>query len=299
MLESLMNFEQMNKRPWMVFFWALAICSVAILVAMQLNFHINVSGVDINLTGMFAVLFTVIPSVFFVTMMIKREEAIEEEYIKKHYHESVFWERHSKDLLVFLFYFAGITLAFSIWTMYLPADAFVVQVAKINQIHGLTGAASGTSGMATSVSTIYNIFSNNMQVMFFSFLFAFIFGAGAVFIIVWNASILGVYIGNLSSSIAHIPGISMLFIAHGVPEIGGYIAAALAGGLISVAIIRRHGTKVLNTVIYDAILILVFAVFSIGCGAVIEAGSGLIFVGGLVAWWGAFIYMLLRFFLKL
>jgi len=87
-------------------------------------------------------------------------------------------------------------------------------------------------------------------------------------------------------------------ILHGVPEIAGYVAAALAGGLISAAIIRRHGSKVLTRVLYDAILIIIFAVFSIVCGAFIEASTGIFFWGALVLWWGVFVYMLFRFFLK-
>lgn len=299
MLESFVNFKEVNQRPWLAFIWALVICSVAILVSIQLSFHINVSQVSVNLTGIFAVLFTVIPSVYFMTMLIKREEAMEEEYIKKHYHETEFWERHVKDLMIFLFYFAGVTLAFSVWTMLLPGDSFIVQVAKINQIHGLSGAASATGFAASPLADMSAVFYNNMQVLFFSFLFGFIFCGGAVFIIVWNASILGVYIGRLAESLLHIPGISALFIAHGVPEIGGYIAAALAGGLISVAIVRRHGQDVISRVILDAILVLMFALFSVFCGAMIEATAGIYFWLFLTVWWGTFIYMLLRFLMKL
>ena len=308
MLESFVNLKQINERPWLFFVWAMVVTSVAILVAVQLSFYIFVQGTSINLTGMFAVLFTVIPSVFFVTVLIKREEATEEEYVKKRYHESAFWERHARDIFIFLLYFAGVTLAFAMWALILPEGTFVVQVSKICQINpgfpgcsGITGAATEIAGGASGqMGSTFAIFYNNMQVMFFSFLFAFIFGAGAVFIIVWNASILGVYIGEISSHILDIPGLSLAFIAHGVPEIAGYIAAALAGGIISVAIIRRHGSDVMSKVVFDAILVLIFAMFSILCGALIEAGGGTIYFWAcLVIWWGTFLYMLLRFFLKL
>lgn len=293
MLESFVNFKEISSRPWMIFIWGFVISTVAILVSTQLWFHINVSNVDVNLTGIFAVIFTIIPSVFFVTMMIKREEALEEDYIKKHYHESRFWERHVKDFMIFLYFFAGVTLAFAVWTILIPGSAFTVQVAKINQMRGLAGAATELSPVFT------RILFNNLYVMLFSFAFSFIFGAGAVFIIVWNASILGVAIGKDAGSLLHIPAISSMFVLHGVPEIAGYVAAGLAGGIISAAIIRKHGSDVIGRVLIDAMLILMFAVFSVFCGAVIEASVGMTFWAAMVVWWGAFIYMILKFLLKL
>jgi len=306
MLESFINFKEINERPWLVFVWAFIVSSVAILVSMWLSFHVLISGINVDLTGLFAVIFTIIPSVFFVTLLIKREEALEEEYIKKHYHDDRFWERHSRDLMIFLLFFAGITLAFAFWYVILPAtwsmlfgaeilseNVFMVQVSKISQIRGLAGSATELHPQ------FLPIFANNMQVMFFSFLFSFIFGAGAVFIIAWNASILGIAIGQISESLWYIPTVSMGFVLHGVPEIAGYLAAALAGGLLSAAIIRGHGSEVLKKVLRDAVLILLFAFFSIICGAVIEASGGMIFLGSLVLWWGAFIYMIMRFFFKL
>jgi len=274
MLESFVDFDEIEKRPWVIFFWSLVLTSIAILVANQLWFHINISGINVNLTGIFSVMFTVIPSVFFVTMVIKREEALEEEHIKKHYFGGGwFWQRHEKDLIVFLLYFTGVTLAFTIWSMILPGDAFLVQTAKINQIHGLTGAATGAlsgASSASQASIFYSIFMNNMQVMIFAFLFSFIFGAGAVFILVWNASILGVYIGQLTKHFLDIPVVSLSFIPHGVPEIAGYIMAGLAGGLISAAVIRRHGSKVLSVVVTDAIKIMIVAFVLILLAAGIE-----------------------------
>jgi len=292
MLESFVNFKEINERPWMVFVWGFIISTVAVLISAQLWFHVNVSNVEVNLTGLFAVIFTIIPSVFFVTIMIKREEALEEEYIKKHYHESRFFERHVKDFIIFLYFFAGVTLAFAFWFMILTGSTFIVQVSKINQMRGMTGAVTGID------PSFISILSNNLNVMFFSFMFSFILGAGAVFIIVWNASILGVAIGKDAASILHIPAISSLYVLHGVPEIAGYIAAALAGGLISAAVIRRHGSRVLSKVIYDAMLIVIFAVFSVVCGAFIEASGGMFFWTALCLWWGVFVYMLIRFFIK-
>ncbi len=305
MLESIVTYSGVSRRPWMVFVWGFIISSVAILVSTQLWFHVSVSGISVNLTGIFSVLFTIIPSIFFVTMLIRKEEDAEEKDIKRHYHETQFWERHVRDFMIFLFFFAGVTLAFAFWYLILPGvwggvfgteiaakDAFVVQVSKINQMRGMTGAATGLSPYFSPILT------NNLNVMMFSFIFSFIFGAGAVFIIVWNASILGVAIAKDARHIFDIPTLSSLYVMHGVPEIAAYVSAALAGGLISAAIIRRHGSDILGRVVIDATFILMFSVFSVVCGALIEASTGAIFWGATILWWGGFVYLLLRFFLK-
>ena len=262
MLESLVKFSELNKKPYTAFIWALIICSIAILLSTQISYQMYVSGITINLTGIFSVVFALIPSVFFVTLLIKKEELIEEKYIKKHY-EKAFWERHERDIMIFLFFFAGLTIAFAFWSFVLPKTFFQVQTAKINQIHGLTGAA-------TQNSVFMSIFVNNMQVLLFSFIFSFLFGAGAVFIIIWNASILGVYIGQLSKSIWQIPIVSLAFLPHGIPEIAGYVCAGLAGGLISAAIIRTSNKKILRIVALDAVKILLLGIFLIFIGAGIE-----------------------------
>jgi uncharacterized membrane protein SpoIIM required for sporulation len=240
-----------------------------------------------------------------MTILIKKEERFEEDEIKKHYHETQFWERHVNDFMIFLLFFAGVTLAFAFWYLVLPGvwgglfgteiaakDAFVVQVSKINQMRGMAGAATELSPY------FYPILTNNLNVMIFSFIFSFIFGAGAAFIIVWNASILGVAIAKDAKSVFDIPSLSFLYVMHGVPEIAAYVSAALAGGLISAAIIRRHGSDILGRVVIDAFFILMFSVFSVVCGALIEASTGAIFWGATILWWGAFVYMLLRFFFK-
>ncbi len=257
MIESLLSFEQVNRRPWLTAVWAFLLANVALLLSSQIAG--SFTGVDF---GFFGILFVVIPSVYFIVTLFKQEERIEENIIK--FRQKGLWERHEKDILIFLFYFLGLTIAFSIWSFALPDGAFSVQTAKISQIRGLTGAA------VSSIDSFSAILLNNIQVMLFSFFFSFIFGAGAVFIIEWNASILGVYIGQLSKSVWEIPIVTLAFLPHGIPEIAGYVAAGLAGGLISAAITRKNPPKILETIIFDAIKILIIAVALLVLGAAIE-----------------------------
>ena len=98
MLESLIKYREIEKNPWMMALWAVLISSVGILFSIQLAYTIRVSGTTMNLAGIFSVLFTIIPSVYFITLYIKKEEKHDEEDIARHYSKG-FWTRHDKDML--------------------------------------------------------------------------------------------------------------------------------------------------------------------------------------------------------
>lgn len=264
MLESMITFDDIYEKPYKIFIWAFAICSVAVFVSTQVAGSVSSIGF-----GYFVVLFTIIPSVYFFTELIKKEEAIEEKMIKK-YRNGSFFSRHERDLLIILLYFAGITLSFAIWSFLTP-DSFSIQIDKINQIKGVSGQITEFTGHAANFETFERIFVNNMQVFVISFIFSLLFGAGAVFIIVWNASVLGVYIGQLSKYIWHIPIVSLSFLPHGVFEIGGYICAGLAGGIVSASILRKNNKDVIKIVIFDSIKLIFVGVMAIMLGAGIEA----------------------------
>lgn len=266
MLESLVNFKEINERPYMMAVWAFIICCIAILISSQVP--LSVPGTN---SGFIVVLFVIIPSAYFITVFIKKEEEMEETALEKHLYGS-FWARHEKDILVLLFYFFGLTLAFSVWSFFLPQTFFEAQITKINEIQGMASGMTGqATGAAAGPAAFSRILVNNLQVMFFSFIFSFIFGAGAIFIIAWNASVLGVYIGQLSKYVWHIPIVYLSFLPHGIPEIAGYLFAGLAGGLMSAAIIRKNTNEVLKVVAVDVVKILLVGIALIVLGAGIES----------------------------
>jgi uncharacterized membrane protein SpoIIM required for sporulation len=264
MFESILSFEKAEKKPWLMMIWAAVLASIAVLISAQISYKVQISGQWFNLSGLFTVMFVIIPSAYYITQWIKRDERMEEEAIKK-FHRNSFWEKHGSYIMISLFFFAGLTLAFSFWSYALPEDFFQVQSSKINQIQGVTGAL--THG---DFGSFARILSNNLQVTAFAFIFSLFFGAGAIFIIAWNASILGVYISQLSKHILEIPWWSIFFLPHGIPEIGGYLCAGLAGGLISAAVLRKNDKKVLQIIILDSLKILGIGIVLILLGAAIE-----------------------------
>lgn len=266
MLESLINFKEISEKPYMMGVWAFIVCCISVLISSQVP--LSVPGTN---SGFMVVLFVIIPSAYFLTVFIKKEERIEEDEIE-HHREKSLWGRHEKDILVLLFYFFGLAMAFAVWSFFLPQSFFGAQITKVNEIQGMSAGMTGQiTGDAAGAAMFNRILVNNLQVMFFSFIFSFIFGAGAVFIIVWNASVLGVYIGQLSKYAWHIPIVSLSFLPHGIPEIAGYLCAGLAGGILSSAIIRKNHPEVIKMIAVDVTKILLVGIGLIVLGAGIEA----------------------------
>ena len=120
-------------------------------------------------------------------------------------------------------------------------------------------------------------------------MFSFIFGSGAIFIITWNASVIGTAMGNFIrtklSAYASATGLvsvgdylqaaslSLLrYFIHGIPEITAYFVAGLAGGILSVSIIKKEfGTKSFEKIILDVSTLLIIAILLIFVGALLEA----------------------------
>ncbi|MBN2101712.1 MAG: stage II sporulation protein M [Candidatus Aenigmarchaeota archaeon] len=284
MLESILNFKEISKNPHLAFIWSFIITCVAIFISLQLSYEIHIgSGQIFSLTGIFSVVFTVIPLVYLMTYALKREEKIEEDEIRHHYTEKNILERHLYDILFFLFTFLGITMGYALFSFILPESVFQIQLLKISELQGsisgqllikntsmfsefFTGAITANPSAA-----FYTIFINNLKVLGFAFVFSLLYGCGAVFIIVWNASILGVYIGFLAENITHIPVVALSFLPHGLPEIGGYLFAGMAGGILSASLIRRHSMEITKKIFLDCLILLCVGVFLILAAAGIEA----------------------------
>jgi len=207
------------------------------------------------------------------------------------FEESKIFSRTSKDrghketLPFFVFMFLGTVIAFTFWFTVFPEttvnNLFSIQINTIEQINSnISGDFSGGHLLA--------IILNNFRVLFFVLLFSFIYGAGAIFILTWNASVISVAIGNTAREILsstagtvgattvaghfHAVSLSSLrYLIHGIPEIGSYFVAGLAGGMISIAVIRHElFDKKFNKVLLDSLNLIMFSIGLILLSAIIE-----------------------------
>ena len=136
---------------------------------------------------------------------------------------------------------------------------------SVKQEKGITAKA------VSEMQDVFNIFSNNLFVLLFTLLFSLTFGAGAIFILAWNASVIATAIGMLvriNFLQFYLP--FLMYLTHGIPEIAAYFLIALAGGILSTAVIRhdiRHGRM---RILYDILLLVIISVLLLFLAALIE-----------------------------
>ena len=138
--------------------------------------------------------------------------------------------------------------------------------------------------MATGgVVTFSDFFLNNTQVMILIFILSMLFGAGAIFILAWNASVIGVYAGLIVNSFvikgfpltnAYIFGVPVALVSialHGIPEIMAYFFAGIAGGILSVGVMREKlGSRNFKIIFIDSLKFLLIAEVFIAFAAWLE-----------------------------
>jgi uncharacterized membrane protein SpoIIM required for sporulation len=273
-LESLLNPLDAEKRPWEMFFIGILYSSIAILIGLM------IFGEDASLVIVFLTVLACIPIIYGAIKLEENKDMVinsEQKLIKEHF----------KALSFFMFLFFGIVFSCIAWYVFSPPtlsqNIFLSQIKTIKTINsGITG------NFLESLSIFSSIFFNNIKVLLFCLLFSFLYGVGAIFILVWNASVLGAAVGDFTRtsiseifsatgnvSLYHyfnIISIGVLrYSIHGIPEILAYFIAGLAGGIISVAIIRHDfRSEKFKIVAIDSMDLMILSVICIFIAALLE-----------------------------
>ena len=265
MLESLINPKKAERKPWEMFFIGLIYASLSLLLV---HWFFSSDAILSQYSGVMVVTFCVMFSLPFMYFIIRREENNDEVEEGR----SV-WKIHKDAIYALMWLFLGFIIAFSFWYIVLQDNSlFNAQVGTyclINSPNNVNGCitqyipgASQINGAANAASPVQfvSILENNMLVMIFTLLFSLVFGAGAIFILAWNASVISASIGIFTKyNIVDIPLGLARYMIHGFPEICAYFIAALAGGIFGVGI-ARHGIKnkmFVKVAQHTAILILI------------------------------------------
>lgn len=219
-----------------------------------------------EIAGILMVFLVVMATIPMLYVTIKNEEELDLKYDK----EWTMLKEHTKVIIFLIFLFLGITTAFALAYVLLPQHVvdviFSLQETAIKRVNN-TIQASLTGG-AAKLDLFGKIFFNNINVLFFCLLFSLLYGTGAMFILTWNASVIAAAIGGAVkselataaslvgfTSISHYFGAATFgffrYMTHGVIEIAAYFVAGLAGGIISIALIK-HNLKE-NKVLVDAL----------------------------------------------
>jgi uncharacterized membrane protein SpoIIM required for sporulation len=273
-LESLINPLKAEKKPWEMFFIGFLYSSVGIALSMWI-FKDQASLVMVFLTVM-----ACIPIVYNTLKLEEGKDLVTSK-------EGALLKEHNKAIVFLMFLFGGITLSCAIWYALLPPDQFPIVFEKqISTIEAVNTQL--TAQTIQKLDTFSRIFLNNIKVLAFAILFSFIYGAGAIFILTWNATVIGTAMGDIIrskiASYASLLGFAKVgvyfqavslgllrYATHGIPEIMAYFYGGLAGGIISVAIIKHdYKSKKFSTILFDSSELLIIAVLFLVIAAFIE-----------------------------
>lgn len=287
-LESILTAEGVKKNPKSTFVLGIIYVAIAILVGY------SIFPTDPSLAIIFLTTLAALP--FLINVLYSEEE--ETMGFLKSNKPLPLIGTHVDVFLVFTYMFMGFLVCFLAVYIFSPHSIntmiFSEQIETIQSILG-TGFVTGNVIKGTAMQTAANveeglkiILFNNIKVLMFSLLFSFLYGAGAIFILAWNASILAVAMGNLIkekiSQFGSLAGASLVaayfqagsfsvvrYFIHGIPEISAYFLGAVAGGIISAAVVNRdYRNPKFYEVLMDSVDLIALALLLLIIGSILE-----------------------------
>ena len=237
MIELLMKPKKAERNPWEMFFVGLFWASVAFLLV---NFVFMKDSILGKYAGLLVVIFTVIVCLPFMYYIIKLEEGKDVEINDS----GKLIKEHSKAIRALMWLFLGFVVAFSFWYIVMPNDAGQIFNAQIETFCAINSPSHyndclGEHGVSPMTGAVT--------------------GTAAVLAIFAKGELAGLGLGLLR------------YMIHGVPEISAYFVGALAGGIISVAVIRKdlHGEGTWK-ILQDSLLMVIIAIVILVIAALME-----------------------------
>jgi len=259
-LELIVSPKSARSDPLDFFFLALLFISFAVPV------HLFIPTLKASV-----IIFTLIPSIPVMLSLFLQEEERQEKALRRIKRFS--FEYHKPVLAALIFYFLGAVVGYALWYVILPpnvsAKVFADQIIEINSLKG------AFTGGFFDARHFLSLLSHNLVVLGVMFLFSIMYGIGALYTLLWNASIVAVLVGSqLRTSMVGGLAAAAAILPHGAPEISGYIVASLAGGILSAALARGHYKRMeFKYVLLDVVLLAIISVLLIAIGAAIEASN--------------------------
>lgn len=263
-LERFLEKKSIEQRSYLSFF--LAVFYVLFGYAVAKIFF----GDTVSIAMLFLCTLLLVPSLI---NLLRKEEAAERAYGLKH-----FFHTHRKIVLIYLFVFLGIFAGYLALGSTAGLDpAFDFQMRYLTLEEGIgpdTLTAFKESALTGSGEHFFSIVFANLEVLLLCFIFSVFYGAGAIFLIVLNASIFAsfvLYLVKNFTGVAQFGAFFLFYMIHLVPEISGFLLAAIAGGVISVAIAKeRFMGRHFQNVAKDAFMLLLIGIFFILLAAFLE-----------------------------
>jgi uncharacterized membrane protein SpoIIM required for sporulation len=183
-----------------------------------------------------------------------------------------FYLDHDEVIKSVLFLFLGIFLAYMAVSLLL-GDKLAYYFLPMLKVLGLTGLAAGSGDFT-------RIVVNNLIVFAVCFIISFFFGAGAILFLAWNASVWGIAIAYFIREAISVVNINPFlafynnlipFLPHMITEAFAYVTIAIAGGIVSKAVINEdYKSKTFSRIIRDAFLFMIFGFILVLIAGAIE-----------------------------
>jgi len=233
--ESLIGPAEAEHRPWELFFVGILYSSLALLVSHY------VFGQDASLTVVFLTTLACVP-LFYNAVKLEEKKDL---FITS---ERQLLREHGKVLTFLMFFFVGVVVSMTFWFLVLPesvaSGVFATQLRDISRVQDYTRSMTGFA-IAPASTTFLLILGNNLKVLLIATLFSLFYGVGSLFVLTWNATVVATAIGlfvreQTHLSVATSASLGLLrYLFHGLPEMLAYFIGGLAGGIISIAVIRH------------------------------------------------------------
>ncbi len=259
-LEQLIATNWVEKKPWHAFLLGFAYAILGIIGAYFI-FGANPSYMAVALTAIF-----ILPS---LNKLLAMEENVE--IREKKFHLKQLFKDHRDIFEIYFFMFMGIMIAYSIVVFVLPNSI----VMKLFQSQLATG---GFKGHAFSSGLFWSLFMNNLKIMIVVLILSIVYGAGSILFISWNAAVWGVVAGFVAKTISYQNMLLYYFhdffirLPHTLLEMSAYIFVAIAGGVVSKAVLREKlYSKKFNHVLTDGLIFFGISLVCVFLGALIES----------------------------
>lgn len=277
MIESLINPKKTERGPIKMFFVGLVFASLSSLLVWL---FFSGDSVLSKYSGMIVVTFCVMFSFPYLYFLI-RQETTEDEMVEGF---KGVWSVHKDAIFAFMWLFLGFIVAFAFLNIIIQdPNLFNAQLqtyCMINepgQIDSCVaehspGSTNFITGAATKEMRLLSIIENNVYVMIFTLMFSLLFGAGAIFVLAWNASVIASAIGVFTKyKWTQLPLGIFRYMIHGVPEIAAYFVAALAGGILGTGVIRREfKDRRFIRILENSVILMFMAILLLVVAALVE-----------------------------
>jgi len=178
------------------------------------------------------------------------------------------FKRHNPIIMFFIFIFVGMTIEYTLLFGLAPPN--IGNVAFEQQLNLVLRSPAG---YFAGPDIFWEIVTNNIRLVFICMLLSVFYGVGAIFILNYNSSIVGMIYGSGIRTLvwgATYPVFPnpLWYLPHIILEVAAYLLASIAGAMMYRSI--KLGEKSYNKLMRDSMLLLAFSIILIFVAGYVE-----------------------------